>query len=206
MPPHGCFLNDDCVTTFSIVFSHSIRKRPILHTAPQAPKARRLLGVGSLCFTSQRKPRIIFLSSYSLHQPSSKVSTTLNAELLSNREKFSRKYHVFFEQVRLWSWLQKPLQTKEKTSKKVSSFFYFLAMQQQPKIPWNCLFPTFFATLCDMRRTQQWDAGTQPILCQKAWEEKIAPLLIDAKSCLSLSGTVCNVMETSRIMRVLYHP
>ena len=95
-PPHCCFLNDDdCVTTFSIVFSHSIRKRPILHTAPQAPKARRLLGVGSLCFTSQRKPRIIFLSSYSLHQPSSKVSTTLNAELLSNREKFSRKYHVF---------------------------------------------------------------------------------------------------------------
>ena len=93
---------------------------------------------------------------------------------------------MFFKQVRLWSWLQKPLQTKEKTSKKVSSFFISLQCSSSPKFHEIVYFPLFFATLCDMRRTQQWDAGTQPILCQKAWEEKIAPLLIDAKSCLSL--------------------
>ena len=143
MPPHGCFLNDDCVTTFSIVFSHSIRKRPILHTAPQAPKARRLLGVGSLCFTSQRKPRIIFLSSYSLHQPSSKVSTTLNAELLSNREKFSRKYHVFSSKLDCDRDFKSLYKLKRKRAKRFHLFFISLQCSSSPKFHEIVYFPLF---------------------------------------------------------------
>ena len=161
--------------------------------------------MGSLCFTSQRKPRIIFLSSYSLHQPSFKVSTTLNAELLSNREKFSRKYHVFSSKLDCDRDFKSLYKLKRKRAKRFHLFLFpcnAAAAQNSMKL---------FISHFFLQHYVIWGGRSNgmlvlsPFYAKRHERKKLLHFWL-MLSRVSLSGTVCNVMETSRIMRVLYHP